>query len=44
MKSNVTWAILTNEVAEKAITQMTYVTGSRGLVTPAARGLGFRYA
>lgn len=47
MKSNVTWAILTNEVAEKAIAQpdqMTYVTGSRGLVTPAARGLGFRYA
>lgn len=47
MKSNVTWAILTNEVAEKAIAQpdqMTYVTGSRGFVTPAARGLGFRYA
>lgn len=46
-ESNVTWAILTNEVAEKAIAQpdqMTYVTGSRGLVTPAARGLGFRYA
>lgn len=47
MKSNVTWAILTNEVAEKAIAQpdqMTYVTGSRGLVTPAARHVALAFA